>query len=160
MRFVRLRKKAARYLRLQREMKLLLVEAFFYLGWARMLKMLPFSRISPSLGVCMRETAMDCEPDRIALIRDISCAVRLMSRYTWWESKCLVMAIAAMKMLKRRGIESTLYLGTAKDAAGNMIAHAWLRSGSMYVTGAEFKDRFTVVATFGNMISHGKKIRE
>ena len=38
-----------------------------------------------------------------------------MSRYTFWESQCLVKAIAGMKMLERRHIESTLYLGTAKD---------------------------------------------
>ena len=41
-----------------------------------------------------------------------------MSRYTFWESQCLVKAIAAMKMLERRQIESTLYLGTAKDENG------------------------------------------
>ena len=60
-----------------------------------------------------------------------------MSRYTFWESQCLVKAIAAMKMLERRQIESTLYLGTAKDENGKLIAHAWLRSGPFYITGAE-----------------------
>ena len=52
-----------------------------------------------------------------------------MSKYTFWESQCLVKAIAGMKMLERRQIESTLYLGTAKDELGKLIAHAWLRSG-------------------------------
>ena len=52
-----------------------------------------------------------------------------MSRYTFWESQCLVKAIAGMKMLEKRNIESTLYLGTAKDEKGELIAHAWLRSG-------------------------------
>ena len=33
-------------------------------------------------------------------------------------------------MLEKRHIESTLYLGTAKDNHGELIAHAWLRSGS------------------------------
>ncbi len=73
-----------------------------------------------------------------------------MSRHTWWESQCLVMAIAAMKMLDRRGIESTLYLGTARDADGKMIAHAWLRSGNIYLTGFEEMRKFTVVGKFGN----------
>ena len=53
-----------------------------------------------------------------------------MSKYTFWESQCLVKAIAGMKMLERRNIESTLYLGTAKDAKGQMYrSDAWLRSG-------------------------------
>ena len=42
-------------------------------------------------------------------------AIHIMSRYTFWESQCLVKAIAGMKMLEKRQIESTLYLGTAKD---------------------------------------------
>jgi hypothetical protein len=31
-----------------------------------------------------------------------------------------------------------------------MIAHAWLRSGSYYVTGNEKLERYAVVAVFGN----------
>ncbi|GAE44160.1 hypothetical protein JCM21738_846 [Mesobacillus boroniphilus JCM 21738] len=53
-------------------------------------------------------------------------------------------------MLQRRGINSTLYLGTAKDETGKLIAHAWLRSGSYYVSGAEEMNRFTVVSKFSN----------
>ena len=71
-----------------------------------------------------------------------------MSRHTFWESQCLVKAIAAMKMLERRQIESTLYLGTAKDENGNLIAHAWLRSGPFYITGVEAMEKFTVVSKF------------
>ena len=73
-----------------------------------------------------------------------------MSRHTFWKSQCLVRAIAAKKMLDRRRIESTLYLGTARDAEGKMIAHAWLRSGPFYVTGAEEMQMFTTVAAFGS----------
>jgi len=95
---------------------------------------------------------------------EISKAVRWMSKHTLWESKCLVQAIAAMKMLERRKIESTLYLGTGKDDNGKMIAHAWLRSGSRIITGAEMMKRFTVVAIFGKEIQGeryiGKKVRE
>ena len=38
-------------------------------------------------------------------------------------------------MLERRKIESTLYLGTAKDEDGKMVAHAWLRSGPFTLLG-------------------------
>lgn len=96
----------------------------------------------------MEETSFSLNPLNIETIQNISHSLHIMSRYTWWESKCLVMAIAAMKMLERRQIESTLYLGTARDEKGKMIAHAWLRSGSYYITGANEIERYTIVAKF------------
>ena len=131
----------------------LLLEAFFYLGWARILKALPFSRIAPSLGEQMAETAYSRDVENERLLLHISRAILTVSRHTWWESKCLVMAIAGMKMLQRRGIASTLYLGTAKDPSGKMIAHAWLRSGSLILTGAKGMELFTVVAKFAKKVS-------
>ncbi|NOU87847.1 lasso peptide biosynthesis B2 protein [Paenibacillus sp. LMG 31460] len=132
---------------------LLLVEALFFLGWARILVSLPFSKVAPTLGVPMQETSiMELERNRIVL-KHIASAIDIMSKYTLWESKCLVKAIAGMKMLKRRNIESTLYLGTTKDELAKMIAHAWLRSGHFYVTGKEGMDRFTVVAKFAKQIN-------
>ncbi|MFC0213215.1 lasso peptide biosynthesis B2 protein [Paenibacillus chartarius] len=139
--------------------KLLLFEAFVALGWARIRKAMPFSRIAPSLGESMLETSQTADPSQVRTIIQISQAVRLMSRYTLWESKCLVMAMAAMKMLERRRIESTLYLGTGKDEAGKMIAHAWLRSGEFTLTGAEEMHRFTVIAIFGKVIEGYKNAR-
>ena len=55
-------------------------------------------------------------------------------------------------MLEKRGIESTLYLGTAKDESGELIAHAWLRSGPYFVTGAEGMEKFTVVGKFAKKL--------
>ncbi len=80
----------------------------------------------------------------------VSRAVRTMSKYTLWESRCLVMAIAAMTMLAKRGISSTLYMGTAREADGRLTAHAWLRSGNRIWTGAEGMERYTVVGQFAN----------
>ncbi len=87
------------------------------------------------------------------LVHNISSAIHLMSRYTWWESRCLVKAIAGMKMLERRRIESTLYLGTGRDEKGKMVAHAWLRSGTSYISGQEEMHRYAVVGVFGKKIS-------
>jgi hypothetical protein len=41
-----------------------------------------------------------------------------------------------------------MYLGTAKDETGKLIAHAWLRSGPLFITGAEVMEQFTVVSKF------------
>lgn len=132
---------------------LLFTEAFFYLGWARIVKSMPFSKVAPTLGIYMDETTLDYDESSRVILRNISEAIHIMSRYTFWESKCLVRAIAGMKMLGRRQIRSTLYLGTARDENRKMIAHAWLRSGPFYITGAEEMERFTVVGKFASKIS-------
>lgn len=130
------------------EIKLLYLEAFVLLGWARILKLLPFSKVAPRLGIYMKETPEITNNSSRATLGSISQAVHIMSKYTFWESQCLVKAIAAMRMLEKRGIESTLYLGTAKDEKGKLIAHAWLRSGPFYITGSEGMEKFTVVSKF------------
>lgn len=141
------------FLSLNLQTKRLFFEAVIFLGWARLLKTIPFKKIVPKLGSQMEETSFTMtEPER-RTIRDISQAVNLMSRYTFWESMCLVRAIAAMKMLEMRKIESTLYLGTAKDENGRLIAHAWLRCGPFYLTGFEEMDKFTVINKFAKKIS-------
>ncbi|MEJ9229125.1 lasso peptide biosynthesis B2 protein [Peribacillus butanolivorans] len=141
-------KKARNFFRLNWKTKLLLIEAFINLGWARYLKSIPFSKVAPSLGEQMKETSHTPNTLNKEELVSISQAIHIMSRYTFWESQCLVKAIAGMKMLEKRNIESTLYMGTAKDENGEFIAHAWLRSGPFYITGAEVMDRFTVVSKF------------
>jgi hypothetical protein len=132
---------------------LLLIEAYLFLGWARILISLPFARIAPSLGVSMQETPnTQLDKNRIVM-KNIAHAIDLMSKRTFWDSKCLVKAIAGSKMLTRREIESTLYLGTARDDSAKMIAHAWLRSGPFYVTGKEGMGKFTVVGKFAKRMS-------
>lgn len=129
--------------------KFLLIEALYYLGWARMMINKPFSSFSHLLGTMALETQKYENKNQVSSLKNVYQAIRIMSKHTFWESKCLVQAIAGMKMLERRKIDSTLYLGTAKDKdSGKMIAHAWLRSGSFYVTGKEGMERFTVVAKF------------
>lgn len=133
----------------------LYLEAFFFMGWARMMIFVPFHKLAPSLGAHMEETTHDRlqDPLRRKLVH-VQEAIHIMSPYTWWESKCLVKAIAAMKMLERRRISCTLYMGTARDESGKMIAHAWLRSGPYYITGADGMEKFTVVGTFAKHISY------
>lgn len=144
-------RKMISFYRLDRKTKKILFEAYILLGWARYRKKIDFAKVVPSLGKKMVETPyIDCS-EHVAILRNVSSALHKMSRYTFWESECLVKAMAGMKMLERRGIESTLYLGTAKDETG-LIAHAWLRSGTFYISGAEVMERFTVVAQFAKEI--------
>ncbi|MCU5435197.1 lasso peptide biosynthesis B2 protein [Bacillus mobilis] len=145
-------RKIRKFFLLDMKTMFLFIEAYMYLGWARFLKSIPFSKIAPTLGTHMDETSLNCNESNKLILRSISEAIHIMSQHTFWESKCLVSAIAGMEMLKRRQIESTLYLGTAKDKDGKMLAHAWLRSGPFYITGAEEMERFTVVSKFARRI--------
>jgi len=130
-------------------MKLMFIEAYVYLAWGRVFKQLPFARVAPSLGQFMKETPYTCSEEELKQLRQISRAVHAMSRVTWWESQCLVKAVAAMKMLERRSIPHTLYLGSGRDEQGQMVAHAWLRSGSYIVTGKEGHEKYAIVGIFG-----------
>ncbi|MEW5552008.1 lasso peptide biosynthesis B2 protein [Peribacillus frigoritolerans] len=148
-------KKAQTFLRLNFKTKLLYIEAFLHLGRARYLKSISFSKVAPTLGEQMKESSYELIAADKEILANVSRAINIMSRYTIWESQCLVKAMAAMKMLEKRKIDSTLYLGTAKDENGGLIAHAWLRSGPFYITGAEVMDRFTVVSNFSKKNKSG-----
>lgn len=92
------------------------------------------SKLQKTFGI--RDEESPCELD----IEDQKCAYRIGMRVehtcnrTPWQSKCLVKALTASHLLKKRGISHTLYLGVGQNDS-KMIAHAWLRSGRLYVTG-------------------------
>ncbi|WP_078545777.1 lasso peptide biosynthesis B2 protein [Litchfieldia alkalitelluris] len=146
-------RKIKSFLSIEPASKLMLAEAYLFLGLGRFLKLLPFSKVALSLGEHMEETTYNGDGNQRELHK-ISSAIHLMSRYTFWESECLVKAIAGMKMLERRNIECTMYLGTARDGDGKMIAHAWLRSGPFYISGSEGMERFTVVGIFAKKMNN------
>src|SRR5690625_7060566 len=90
-------------LSLNPKMKLLLLEAYIYLAWARMIKGMPFSKIAPSLGEKMRETSSDLNPEYKRKLGEISQAINIMSKYTFWESECLVRSEEHTSELQSRG---------------------------------------------------------
>ena len=145
-------KKITAFISLSHTERAFLLEAYLLLGWARILKNIPFSKLAPSLGEYMIESTYHPKEKEIEVIKSVKSSIEIMSKYTFWESQCLVKAIAGMKMLRSRGIESTLYLGTGRDE-DKLIAHAWLRSGSQYISGAEGMENFTVVGKFTKKIN-------
>lgn len=124
-----------------------MAEAVTCLALARLaVVLLPFRVLSRWLGVKRGET-----PDAVAAdarTLGVGKAVARVAERTPWRSKCLEQAIAAKAMLRRRGVESTLYLGVAREPFG---AHAWLRVGGLNVTGGQDVGRYAVVASFGEI---------
>lgn len=145
---MRIMKYIRKFLSLDFSTMKLFMEASCFLLWSKVLLLFPFSKVAPSLGIAANETAKQCSKSNKEVIHQVALAIHVMSRFTFWHNTCLVKAIAGMKMLERRKIESTLYLGTSKSDAGHLLAHAWLRSGSVIVTGASEMKNYTVVRTF------------
>lgn len=130
----------------------LLINAFWSLAVARCaVTLLPFRRIAVGLGDKNTESPTTDAGENRAEIEQIRWAIHAISSRLPGTRQCLVQGLAAKWMLQRRRIPSTLYFGVAKDPQGNLKAHAWLRSGSQMVTGAEGRKQFTVVATFADL---------
>jgi len=89
-------------------------------------------------------------PDRldsscISVAREIQYAVESAARHLPWKPVCFPQAVAAQWMLRRRAVPSTLYLGI--DPAEGYDAHAWVRAGTVMVTGGPRRGH-TVVSSF------------
>lgn len=129
--------------------QVLLLEAMVFLSIARLvIWCVPFGRIAPLLGQRASTPPAYRSGARRGAAQHVGQAVRTMSRHTPWPSTCLVQAIAAKAMLRRRQLSSTLYLGLARTPDQHLEAHAWLQYGPVILTGAQGRARFTVIATF------------
>lgn len=78
----------------------------------------------------------------------IGWAIRAAAARTPWRSTCLVQSLAGSAMLRRHGLASVVYLGVAKDAGGEFIAHSWLRCGEHVMTGAVGHQQYSVIAAY------------
>ncbi|CEH33469.1 lasso peptide biosynthesis B2 protein [Romboutsia lituseburensis] len=129
--------------------KLLFIEAFFLTGLmrAKILKV-PFNKLKKELGTYNTESADDVVLDDYKIAKIVRDVVVTISKFTPWESLCLVQAMTVQRMLKKRGISTTIYLGVNKENK-NMVAHAWIRCGQMFVTGGDGSG-YATVAKFSN----------
>lgn len=129
----------------------LLAEAAGWLVAARLaVLVVPFRILSPRLGTHMAESPAEDDDRRGETLRRVGWALRAISRHVPWRSACLEQGLAGKMMLRRRGVPNTLYLGVARDPSARVQAHAWLRSGGLVVSGADGRERFTVVSTFAD----------
>lgn len=127
-----------------------IVQAFFYTGFYRaFILFVPFNKLRKRMGSHKQESPDKVDNDTYKIARKISHRVLFVSAKTPWESKCLVQALTAQRILKKKGISTTIYLGVRKSD-NEMKAHAWLRCGEYYVTGGAIRDQYTVVAKFAN----------
>lgn len=136
------------YLRYNNE-KWMTIKIYIYTCFYRMcILWMPKPRFEKMIGERGVESELEESMENMKEAKRIAIHVQRVTRHTLWESKCLVQAMTARKLLKEKGIHSTLYMGVGKDE-GKMIAHAWLRCGRFFVTGGN-GENYAMVAKFKN----------
>lgn len=137
--------------------KNILLEAFLISGLIRFsILFIPFRKLAVIYGKHNRETTSSISEVEKEIIFKVGWAVEQISYRTPWKSKCLVKALTAQIMLARRKISSTLYLGVAKYKDNKLLAHAWVRSGQIIITGAREMAGFKEVARFAKDAGRNK----
>jgi hypothetical protein len=128
----------------------LLLEAAAALLWARgSLLLMPFARLAARLGVPRAETLRESSPGQSAEAVRVRWALGAVARRLPWDSSCLVRALAGRRMLARRGVPCTLYLGVRRTG-GSLEAHAWLRCGNGYISGDDGMAGFTPIYSYAS----------
>ena len=140
--------KLNRYRQLPKLRRLLLWEALGALAVARLgMVCLPFRRIAAWLGTPGTESPLTATTEQVNIAREIGWAVGCLARRVPWDSSCLAQALAAMWMLRRRGLEATVSFGTDRGESREFVAHAWVRSGPCLVTGGAGHERFKTITS-------------
>lgn len=125
---------------------LLLAEAVRELALAAVtLKLRPFARVARDL-TRPAGSAVVGDPDLLS--KRVRWAVLAASRRVPWRSVCFEQAIAAQRMLGRRGVAADLVYGVRKSEQG-LDAHVWLRLADGWtVVGGEQAGLFRPIALF------------
>jgi hypothetical protein len=128
-----------------------ILEAMLSLATARVLLLLPFRWLAPFIGQPHPATdhairVYDSNETSSALT--VRRAILRVSQRMPWHLSCLVRAIAAQMMLRRRRLPSVLHLGVLVRNRTELCAHAWLRCGDIDVVGAEIAGDYTPIAAF------------
>ena len=150
---------AVAFVRAPARRKLMALEAVAELARARVMTLMPARVYTADFGrlVAGEADAAPRAPDGAATARaaEIGRMVASVARAMPFRAVCLQQAIAVKRMLARRDLEATVFLGVSRNAderavpAPGTAAHAWVTVGHTVINGDQDLGRFTVVARFG-----------
>ncbi|WP_081668221.1 lasso peptide biosynthesis B2 protein [Butyrivibrio sp. MC2013] len=141
-----------RFLRFNRHRRMS-IKAFLYSAEFRFkILFIDPKKIYKEWGIEGEESPEDADISAYRLCRNVALVVEHVCNRTRWESKCLVRALTAQRLLAEKGVESTMYLGCKLDEHGKMVAHAWVRCGKVYVTGGN-GEGYAIVDRFRSRIA-------
>jgi hypothetical protein len=126
--------------------KLLAFEAVWGLLQAKiLLALVPVRKL---LGEPLAGAEVPAPDPAPAVLAEISWAVNAVSKVLRFSNICLVQALAARRMARRRGVATTLFLGVGRDDAGKLVFHAWLKYGDRVVTGGRAERSYRTLEAF------------
>lgn len=96
----------------------------------------------------LRPQLTDLEGKKIPHDKIIAGVINGLVARTPWKSTCLVKALAAHKMLKRRNISSRIHFGVKKSSDNDFEAHAWLSVGDKVIIGGENLEDFVELGSY------------
>lgn len=85
---------------------------------------------------------------QLELILVLKKNIRRIKKILPWKVKCFEEAIAAKKVLEKYNIFSILYLGVDKNKKKELIAHAWLKVGDLFITGERGRKKHAIVGYY------------
>ena len=121
---------------------------------------IPFHRYAKNYGIAYCESLHEDMSFAHTEINAIRTVLRKIPQFVPWKSKCLDQAMAAQRMLKRRGLQNTLYFGVAKGNSDPIKAHAWLRCGDRWVVGYQPHIQYTIVGVYASEINRAAILRK
>jgi len=122
----------------------LLIRAFFLLPVARISRSMRFCRRQRILGgVKLRSGQMTGgNAGALETARRAARMVSIAAAHTFFQSSCLDRSVLLWALLRRRGIDSDLFLGVRRDP-GNFEAHAWVEiNGAVLNDTDDVRERF------------------
>jgi hypothetical protein len=138
-----------RLFRINGRARSLFLYGFFLNGLIRLsIAFVPVRRYAARLGELGVESPRVVTASNTDDLRMVLLTIRRVFRHAPWGQTCFSKAFTAKILLKRVGIQSTLYLGVARDSGRGLIAHAWLRCGEAIITGSGEMHQFTPMACF------------
>lgn len=146
--------KFVKFISLPARLKVLIFESFVLTGITRFAVLfLSFEKLIARIAIYKEESEWEIAEKEKELSEEVKWAISVVSKRTPWESKCLVKALTALLILKKRRVRTTLYLGVSKNENNKLEAHAWLRSGNAIITGGNERFMYKEVAKFASIIS-------
>lgn len=139
--------------------RLLLAQTLLLLGSIRIgLRLLPFTCLVRTLDRLTPRNEQ--RGQRRMTSADVVWAVDVISRHFPWCGTCLTRALAARILLARRGYQTELHIGVARQG-DELKAHAWLESsgdvtlGSLEASSSEFVPLYPTIRDVVNKTTPG-----
>lgn len=137
------------FIKLPFSTKALFVEALITSAWVKIsLSFFPFRKVIGWLGSAQEESAKDEDSKTFATRKQIAQVLNLCNRYTFWTTECYTISLTGKLLLRRRKINSTLYIGFIKNEDGIYKGHAWLRANNTYIYGYRESLSFEIHSMF------------